>query len=279
VEVVFLPVDGEGRLDLAALDAGLRKPTALVTLMLSNNETGVVFPVAEVARRAKAAGAQVHVDAVQSVGKIELDVEALGVDFLSLSAHKFHGPKGAGVLYVNRAARYRPLIWGAGHEGGRRAGTENVPGIVGLGVAAAHMARGIDARREHLARLSRLLEQRLLAIPDTRLNGGGSERMPGTVNVSFKGIEGSAIVLTVAREGVCLSAGSACSAAQFGGSHVLEAMGAPFEYLHGAVRFSCAESNTEADVSTAVAAVERAVRYLRSMDPAARRAGAAPPCG
>lgn len=271
VEVVTLPVDSGGGLDLARLESELRKPTAMLSLMLANNETGVIFPVADAARLARAAGASVHVDAVQAVGKIPLRVEELGVDFLSLSGHKFHAPKGVGVLYVRRGARYRPLIRGAGHEGGRRAGTENVPGIAGLGVAAAHMASGIEARSAHLRRLTEVLEERLLRIPGTRINGRRDGRVPGTVNVAFQGIEGAAVVLTAAREGVCLSAGSACAAAQFGGSHVLEAMAVPFDHLYGAVRWSCAETTTESEIVAAAGIVERAVAYLRAMDPAAAR--------
>jgi cysteine desulfurase len=269
-EVIILPVDELGRLDLARVDEALSDGTTVVSVMLSNNETGVVFPVAEIARMAKDRGIPIHVDAVQAVGKVRLDVQELGVDFLSLSGHKFHAPKGTGVLYARRGARWRPLIIGAGHEGGRRGGTENVPGIVGLGIAAEHMANGIDARCEHLTCLSRALEQRLLAIPGTRLNGDPEGRVPGTVNISFKGIEGSAIILTASREGVHLSAGSACSAAQYGGSHVLEAMAVPFPYLHGSVRLSCAETTTEGEVQEACRVIEDAVTYLRAMDPAAR---------
>ena len=237
--------------------------------MLANNETGVITPVEEVVRRAKDAGATVHVDAVQAVGKLVIDVEALGVDLLSLSGHKFHAPKGIGVLFVRRGAKSRPFVIGAGQEGGRRGGTENVPGIVGLGVAAEHMGSGIEARRAHLGSLTAAIEERVLAISDVRINGVRGGRVPGTVNVCFKGIEGSAVVLTAAREGVCLSAGSACAAAQYGGSHVLEAMGVPFEYLHGAVRISCCETTTMAEAERACEVIARSVAYLRTMDPSA----------
>ena len=270
-DVAIVPVDALGRLDLGRLEEELKTPTTILSLMYANNETGVVMPVPEAVRLARDAGAVVHVDAVQAVGKIPLDVDEIGCDFLSLSGHKFHAPKGVGVLYVRRDARFRPLVIGAGQEGGRRGGTENVPGVIGLGVAAQTMAQGIAERCAHLARLSTRLEERLLAIPDTCLNGDPDGRTPGTVNVSFKGIEGSAVVLTAARDGVCLSAGSACAAAQHGGSHVLEAMGVPFEYLHGAVRFSCCESTTLDEVDRALEVVEKAVAYLRAMDPTAAR--------
>lgn len=274
VSVETLPVDAEGALDLEALDRALETPTTIVSLMLANNETGVIFPVDEVVRRAHAKGAAVHVDAVQCVGKRPISVEELGVDFLSLSAHKFHGPKGIGILYVRRGARYRPLVTGASHEGGRRGGTENVACIAGMAAAARHMMQGISERRAHLSKLGQRLEKGLLAIERTRLNGPAEGRMPGTVNVSFEGIEGSAIVLTAAREGICLSAGSACSAAEFGGSHVLEAMKTPFSYLYGAVRFSCCETTTEAEVDRAIEVVGRAVAYLREMNPSGRSAEA-----
>lgn len=268
VSVTLVPVDGDGLLRIDRLDEELAKgDVTLVSVMLANNETGVITPVAEVTARAQAHGVPVHVDAVQAVGKIPLDVDELGVDLLSLSGHKFHAPKGVGILYVRRGARFRPFVVGAGQEGGRRGGTENVPGIVGIGAAAAHMANGIEVRRKHLANLTRVIEERLLAIDGVRINGARDGRVPGTVNVCFRGIEGSAVVLTAARDGVCLSAGSACSAAQYGGSHVLEAMGVPFEYLHGAVRISCCETTTLDEVERACSVIAKAVEYLRTMDP------------
>lgn len=268
VEIEVVPVDGDGRLDLDALGRALERPASLLSLMYANNETGVLLPAKEAAAVARERGVPVHLDAVQVVGKLPLDVEDLGVDFLSLSGHKFYAPKGVGVLYARRDARFRSFMVGAGQERGRRGGTENVPGIAGLGVAAERMADGISERSAHLSRLGGLLEEGLLAIPRTRLNGSPLGRLPGTVNVSFQGIEGSAVVLTAARENVCLSAGSACSAAQYGGSHVLEAMGVPFDYLHGAVRFSCGVHNTESDVERAIEVVRSAVGYLRAMGPA-----------
>jgi cysteine desulfurase len=233
----------------------------------------VLFPIEEAGRMARAAGVPLHVDAVQGAGKVPLDVQTLDCDFLSLSGHKFHAPKGVGLLYVRRGARFLPLLSGASQEGGRRAGTENVPGILGLAAAAAHMGANIPRRRAHLEELTGRIERRLLALPGTRRNGDADQRLPGTVNVSFAGIEGSAIVLTAAREGVCISAGSACSASQHEGSHVMEAMGVPFEYLYGAIRLSCAETTTPGEVETALDVIERAVAYLRSMTPDAPRDG------
>jgi cysteine desulfurase len=267
--VDVIRVDELGRLDLAHAEELLSKPATVCSIMYSNNETGVLLPVTRIAAICRDRGIPFHVDATQVPGKAPLAVEELGCDFLSLSAHKFGGPMGTGVLYVRRGARFRRLLHGAPHEGARRAGTENVPGIAGMGVAAARMAEGIPARREHLATLTRRLEDRLLRIERTRRNGAADERIPGTVNLSFAGIEGSAVVLTASREGVCFSAGSACSAAQFGGSHVLEAMHTPFEWLHGAVRLSCCADTTLDDADQAAAVIERSVAYLRSMDPKA----------
>jgi len=270
-EIVIVPVDSTGRINIEVLGAELAKGATIVSVMLANNETGVITPLSEITTLANEHGVPVHLDAVQAVGKLPLSVSELDVDLLSLSGHKFHAPKGVGVLYVRRGARFRPFVIGAGQEGGRRGGTENVPGILGLGAAAAHMGAGIDVRREHLANLTRIIESRLLAIDDVCLNGAPDNRVPGTVNVCFKGIEGAAVVLTAARDGVCLSAGSACAAAQYGGSHVLEAMGVPFEYLHGAVRVSCCETTTASEVERACDVISAAVTYLRAMDPTPAR--------
>lgn len=273
--VVVLPVDGEGRLDFARAEELLTPDVFACAAMYANNETGVVLPIERLGELCRARGVSLHVDAVQAVGKVELDVERLGCDYLSLSAHKFHGPKGVGVLYARRGARFRRLLAGGPQEGARRGGTENVPGIAGLGAAAAHMAGGIGARCAKLSAFSARIEQALLALPDTRLNGAPEGRLPGVANISFKGIEGSSVVVTAARDGVCVSAGSACSASALAGSHVLEAMGAPYEWLHGAVRVSCAETTTADEVERGVEVLARAVAYLRGLDPertAARRA-------
>lgn len=276
-DVDVIRVDAEGRLDLDHAAELLATPANVCCVMFSNNETGVLLPARKVGELCKERGIPYHVDATQAAGKAPLDVDELLCDWLSLSGHKFHGPKGVGILYVRRGSRFRRLLHGAPHEGSRRAGTENVPGIAGMGVAAEHMASDIPARREHLAAITARLEERLLRTGRTRLNGAPGGRIPGTSNVSFAGIEGSAIVLTAAREGVCVSAGSACSAAQFGSSHVLEAMGIPFEWLHGAVRISASAETTAEDADQAAAVIERSVAYLRSLDPSAAAPPAAKP--
>jgi cysteine desulfurase len=273
-ETTALPVDGEGRLDLDAARAEIRDDVAVVAAMFANNETGALFPIAELAAICRAKGVPLFVDAVQAVGKVGLDVEAWGCDYVALSGHKFHAPKGVGVLYVRRGARFRPLLFGGPQEGRRRAGTENTPGIAALGVAAARMARDVEARRRRLAELSARIESELLRIPRSHLNAAGAERVPGVSNVSFEGIEGSAVVATVAREGVCVSAGSACGSTGSSGSHVLEAMGLPYARVQGAVRVSCAETTTDAEVDRGVAAIKKAVAALRRLDPGVVRSRA-----
>lgn len=265
--VSVIAVDSEGRLDLEQLERELRQPACCLSLMLSNNETGVLLPVAEAAQLAQARGVPVHIDAVQAVGKAELNVEALGCDFLSVAGHKFHAPKGTGALYVRRTAKFQPLMVGASQEHSRRPGTENVAGIAALGAAANIMGRGIEARRAQLLGLSNEVERRLLALPGARLQGAAAARMPGTSNVAFEGLEGAGIVLRVAREGVAISSGSACSASTGGGSHVLEAMKVPYGHLFGAIRVSCAERNTLDEIAVACSAIERAVLHLRCLLP------------
>lgn len=267
-QVAVVGVDENGTLDLRQLEGELDRGACCLSLMLSNNETGVVLPVSEAVRLAHARGIPVHVDAVQAVGKIALDVEALGCDYLSIAGHKFHAPKGTGALFVRRTARFMPLLVGASQEHARRAGTENVAGIAALGVAAQHMGRGIAERRAHLQSLNTRLERKLLEIPGARLQGGAVARMPGTSNIAFEGLEGAGIVLSVAREGVAISSGSACSASSGGGSHVLEAMKVPYSHLFGAIRVSCSEQNTLAEVDQACNAIAAAVQSLRRMSPA-----------
>ncbi len=267
VEPVSIPVDGEGRLDLEVLNSELAKGASLCSIMWSNNETGTILPVGKVASLCQHYGVPFHIDATQAPGKVPLDVTTIGCEFLSISAHKFHGPKGVGALFVRRDARFRRLLHGAPHESGRRAGTENVPGVVGMGVAARIASTDIESRNAALVRIGARLEESLLTIEGCVVNGRGDGRMPGTVNVSFPRIEGSSVVLTAAREGLCLSAGSACSAAQFGGSHVLEAMGFRYERLLGAVRYSLCAENTSEEVDFAVDITRRAVAKLRSLNP------------
>jgi cysteine desulfurase len=271
-ELSVAPVTSEGRVDLEALDELLGADVALVSLMAVNNETGVIQPVEAAAELAHAVGARFHVDAVQAVGKLSVNVDAWAVDLLSLAGHKFHGPPGAGALYVKRRTRLEPLIRGGHQERSRRAGTENLPAIVGLGAAAERAARRLPAERSRVEALSaRLLETLEAGVPGTRLHGGRGARLGSIVNVGFEGIDGEAMLHELDLEGITVSTGSACSAASPGPSHVLLAMGLSPERAHASVRFSLGESNGEADVERIVEVVRSVARRLRALDSAMER--------
>jgi cysteine desulfurase len=240
-------VGDDGRVDLEDLSARLGGTTALVSVMLANNETGVVQPVAEAARLAHEQGALFHCDAVQAAGKIEVDVQELGADLLTLSAHKLYGPKGVGCLYVRRGTAIEALVRGGGQERNRRAGTENVAGIVGFGEAARLARERRDEESRRIARLRDRLEGRLLALPGSRRNGG-EPRVPNTLNVSFDGTEAEGLLIALDLEGVAVSTGAACAAGGLEPSHVLRAMGLPPERVQSSLRFSLGRSTSEADV-------------------------------
>lgn len=265
--VTYLSVDSRGQLDLMELEAAMTGGTALVTTMYANNETGVVFPVEQVGAIAKAYGASFHVDAVQAVGKLPINLGTSTIDLLTLSGHKLHAPKGIGALYVRRGFRFRPFLLGGHQERGRRAGTQNVPGIVALG-KAAELAR-IDLQDvPKEAWLRDCLERELLAtIPDCVVNGGGSPRLPNTTNIGFKYIEGEAILFMLNREGICASSGSACTSGSLDPSHVLTAMGLPYTILHGSIRFSLSRFTTEAEIQHVLAVMPGIVEKLRAMSP------------
>ena len=247
-EVTDVGVDAEGRLDLAGLERAVRPDTALVAVMAANNETGVLFPVDEAARMANAKGALFLVDATQAVGKIPVDATSWGVDLLALSGHKFHGPKGTGLLMIRRGVRLKPLMLGGSQERGRRGGTENVPGIVGLG-KAAELARTHLPEMDRVRRLRNALETHLMAeIPDVLIHGAETNRLPNTCLVGFAGLEGEALQLRLAEHGVCVSTGSACSTGMREPSHVLRAMGVPAGEALGTVRFSLSRFTTEAEI-------------------------------
>jgi len=256
-------VDGEGRLDLALLEAAIRPDTALVAVMAANNESGVLFPVAEAAAIAKAKGALFLVDATQAMGKIPVDAAAWGADLLCLSGHKFHGPKGTGLLMIRRGVRLKPFMLGGSQERGRRGGTENVPGLVGLG-KAAELAQ---ARLPQMARVRDLrdaFEAGILRnIPEVRIHGGGTERLPNTCLVGFAGIEGEALQLRLAERGICVSTGSACSTGMREPSHVLRAMGVPAPYAGGTVRFSLGLGTTAAQMEALAGLLPPLVAALR----------------
>ena len=265
--VTYLSVDGRGQLDLMELEAAMTGGTALVTTMYANNETGVIFPVEEIGAIAHEYGATFHVDAVQAVGKVPIDLSTSTIDLLTLSGHKLHAPKGIGALYVRRGFRFRPYLLGGHQERGRRAGTQNVPGIVALGKAAELAQRDLrNAPKE--AWLRDCLERELLAnIPDCEVNGGGSPRLPNTTNIGFKYIEGEAILYMLNRESICASSGSACTSGSLDPSHVLTAMGLPYTILHGSIRFSLSRFTTESDVQHVLAVMPGIVEKLRAMSP------------
>lgn len=260
-EVAILPVDRQGVTDLDRLADLLREPTALVSVMWANNETGVVAPMREIVRLAHEAGALVHSDAVQAVGKAEVNVAEVPVDFLSLSGHKFHAAKGVGALFVSRRARFQPLLEGGGQEGGRRSGTENVAGIAGMAVAARLM-------REHGGEQVRELRDRFEVIvrdqlPQTVVNGLGAERLGTTSSLTFPGVDAAGLLILLDKAGVACAAGSACHAAALHPSHVLEAMGLDAAHAGSTLRFSFSRYNTIAEATEAAVAVVKGVEKMR----------------
>ena len=261
VEITVLGVDGEGRLDLDVLESAIRPDTALVSVMAANNESGVLFPLEDIAARVKAKGALLLVDAPQAVGKVPLDLARLPLDLLTLSGHKFHGPKGVGALFIRRGLRLKPLF--PGHqEKERRGGTENVPGLVGLGQAAELAA----ARLPDMARVEALrdrLEAVIRSISGTRIHGAASRRLPNTSLAGFAGLDGEALLLKLSERGVCVSVGSACTTGQKEPSHVLKAMAVPQEFLGSTLRFSLSHETREAEIETVAALLPGLVAELR----------------
>ncbi|MBD3175776.1 MAG: cysteine desulfurase NifS [Armatimonadia bacterium] len=260
-----LPVHPDGTLDMDAFGASLTPDTALVSIMWANNETGVVFPIEELAQRTKERGILLHVDAVQAVGKLPIDMEKTPVDMLSISGHKFHAPKGIGALYIRRGTRLAPLIIGGHQEWGKRAGTENVPGIVGLGAAAEQALEHLDELDEVEALRDRLEEGLLSRCADVRVNG--KNRVKNTLNASFEYIEGESILLMMDDVGIAASSGSACASGSLEPSHVLRAMGVPFTAVHGSIRFSLSRYTTAEEIDYTLEQVPPIVERLRSISP------------
>src|SRR5688572_4603044 len=265
-KTTLLPVDQSGIVSTDALEQALTDDTALVSIMHANNEIGTIQPVAQLARIARARGAVFHTDAVQTAGKIPVDVKALGVDLLSLSAHKFYGPKGAGALWVRRGVRLHTPMTGGKQERGRRAGTENVAGIIGLGVAA-QLARGkMAAEGDRLSVLRDRLEEGVLAsVSGTAINGARSPRVPNTTNISFDRAEAESLLIALDLAGVAVSNGSACSSGTLEPSLVLKAMGFPPHRTQNSLRFSLGVANTEADIDRVIAVLPGIVEKLRSL--------------
>ena len=262
----LLRVDGTGIVAPDALKEALTDDTALISVMHANNEIGTIQPILELARIAHDRGALFHTDAVQTAGKVSVDVKALDVDLLSISAHKFYGPKGVGALWIRRGLRLLPVLTGGKHERSRRAGTENVAGIVGMGVAASLAAAKIDEEANRMSALRDRLEEGVLrAVPGTTVNGARSPRVPNTTNISFDRIEAESLLIALDLEGVAVSTGSACSSGTLEPSHVLKAMGFPPHRTQNSIRFSLGAANTEADVDRVVAILPGIVDKLRSL--------------
>ena len=266
--VTYLGVDNKGRLDLDEYAAALTPDTALASIMFANNEVGNIYPIQRMAELAKEKGVLFHTDAVQAVGKTPIDLAHLPADMLSLSGHKLHAPKGIGVLYVRKGVRFRPFLRGGHQEKGRRAGTENVPYIVGLGAAAKLAADHMQEERVNVALLRDRLEQGLLErISDCMVNGDVENRLPNTTNIAFKNVEGEAILLMLDRLGVCASSGSACTSGSLEPSHVLRAMGVPFTYAHGSIRLSLSRYSTQEEVDYVIENFPAVIKTLRMISP------------
>ena len=268
-EEVELPVDGVGQIDLERLRAELKgTKNALVSVMWANNETGTVFPIREIAEIAKEAGATMHTDAVQVAGKAPIDVRKVPVDMLSISGHKFHAPKGIGLLYVRKGTKFKPFMLGGHQESGRRAGTENVPYIVGLAKACDLASANMEAEAKTVGAMRDRLEAGILAsCPNVRVNGDRAHRLPNTLNVSFEYIEGEAIAYRLSDLGICISTGSACASGSLDPSHVIRAMGVPFIAVHGSVRFSLSRYNTMDEVSYVLEKLPPVIKGLRELSP------------
>ena len=264
--VTFVPVDGDGHLDVDLIAAAVRPETALISAMWANNETGVLFPVEQIAEIARSKRVLFHTDAVQAVGKILIRLADSAINFCSLSAHKLHGPKGVGALYINRRSAFAPTLIGGNQENSRRAGTENVASIVGFGKAAERAAETMQTEQTRVRAMRDRFETTLLAaVADSYVNGDREARLPNTSSLSFTGIESEAALMLLDRHGVCCSAGSACHAGSLEPSHVLRAMKLSDERIRGSIRFSFSRFNTEADVDRALEIIPRVIAKLRAM--------------
>jgi cysteine desulfurase len=267
-KITELAVDKNGILDLENLEKSMTPDTAIVSLMWGNNETGVIFPVEEAARMAHEKGILFHTDAVQSTGKIPINLKNNVIDMLSISGHKLHAPKGIGILYIRRGTKFSPFLIGGHQEKGRRGGTENTPSIVGLGKACELAAKNMERENTYVKGLRDKLEFELLKrIPQSRVNGDIVNRLPNTTNISFEYVEGEAILLLMNELGICASSGSACTSGSLQPSHVLRAMGVPFTMAHGSIRFSLSVYNTEEEVDFVIEKMPAIIERLRGMSP------------
>ncbi len=268
IEVVQAPVDNRGRLDMAYVNRVVDENTALVSAMWANNETGTIFPIGDLAKLTHERGALFHTDAVQAAGKVPIEVDALNIDFLSISGHKLHAPKGVAALFVRRGIRFRPLVLGGHQERSRRAGTENVASIIGLGKACELARTRLVSEQIQLTELRDRLEKGILErIPCVRINGDLENRLPNTASVSFEYIEGESILMLLDQLGICASSGSACTTGSLEPSHVLRAMGLPYTAAHGTIRFSLSRYNTAEEIDQVVEALPPIISTLREISP------------
>lgn len=269
-DVIFLPVDSLGRLDTAALKEAITDDTAIVSVMWANNETGVIFPIEEIAKICDQRGVPLHVDAIQAVGKIPIDLRRTPITYLAISGHKLHAPKGVGALYVRRGTPFTPWLVGGHQERGRRGGTENVASIIGLGkaceLARAHMEEEVTRIIDMRDRLERTIIE---VIPKSHVHGDREHRLPNTTNIGFEAIEGEAILLMLNEYGICASSGSACASGSLDPSHVLVAMGVPFSRAHGSIRFSLSRYNTDEEIDFVLEKLPGIIKHLRHLSPVA----------
>lgn len=266
--VTLLDIPEDGIITTEQVKAAIRPDTCLVSVMYANNEIGTIQPIPEIGKLCSESGVLFHTDAVQAFGALPVDVETLRADFLSLSAHKFHGPKGVGLLYCRRKIPLTPVIYGGAQERGKRAGTENIPGIVGMAAAMEEAAAAMEKNRTYVTQLRERLIEGLSAIPHSILNGDAEKRLPGNVNFCFEGIEGESLLLMLDAKGIAASSGSACTAGSLDPSHVLLALGRPYELANSGLRLTINELNTAEEIDTIIAAVSESVETLRGLSPA-----------
>lgn len=266
--VTFVPVDSKGALDLDYLYGHLDDDTAVVSIMWANNESGVIFPIEEIAQAVNAKGVVFHTDAVQAVGKVPVDMKKVKADMLSLSGHKIHAPKGIGALYIRKGTKFSPFLIGGHQESGRRGGTENVASIIGLGKASEMALSHLNEMKTRIKKLRDKLEDTLpKAVPNTMINGDKDQRLPNTSSIGFEFVEGEAILLMMDEFGICASSGSACTSGSLEPSHVLRAMGVPFTAAHGSIRFSLSIYNTEEEIDFIIEKVPPIIKRLRELSP------------
>jgi cysteine desulfurase len=269
-DVVFLPVNGEGQIDIADLESAINDDTVGVSIMWANNETGVIFPIEEIAEICAKNGVPLHVDAVQAAGKIPIDLSKTPITYLAISGHKIHATKGIGALYVRRGTKFTPLLRGGHQERGRRGGTENTAGIVGFGKACEEAIKDINTEATEVAELRDRLESGILeAIPRCQVHGDREHRLPNTTNIGFEAVEGEAILLMLNEFGICASSGSACTSGSLDPSHVMMAMGVPFSRAHGSIRFSLSKYNSVEDVDLIIEKLPGIIKHLRKLSPIA----------